>query len=241
VSRISFITGILIAATLHGLIFVPALFREATDREPKLAERPKPTVAFVPPRPPEPKGPPTARQPPMRPSSSETKQVAELQKVVSQTGDQQPEAEDGNTSIQEADEASLPALQIVWQSPQELWRVVQALRMKIVAVNSAGEILGEVALHGQPQLVRFEGNLSHYSNRVRTLPRRFFGPGVLSSANQEIEHFWILVPSSLDRQFVEVQREAVRRSGRKSEEITAVEAAFERTRSSYQLVVRRVI
>jgi len=81
--------------------------------------------------------------------------------------------------------------------------------------------------------------LSAYSNRVRTLPRGFFGSAPI--AGGDVASFWVLVPADLDARFVLLQRDAIRRKGLTPAEVRAMDAEFRSSRSGYELVITRLI
>ena len=117
--------------------------------------------------------------------------------------------------------------------------VAAHLNMRIAAITADNQVTGEVATNGPVRVVPFEGRLSAYSNRVRTLPRGFFGPGPV--ANSKIASFWVLVPADLDARFILLQRDAIRREGITVAQVRAVDAEFRFSRGGYRLEITRVI
>ena len=128
----------------------------------------------------------------------------------------------------------MPALRISWRWPRQLREVAAALRMSIVAVDGRGRITGQIAPGGTLAITPSAGPPAAYSNRVRTLPRGFFGPGL---GGQAVKAFWILVPSDVDRRVIAAQRTAIAAKGLTPRQVRAMEGRFEQTGRTYRFVV----
>ena len=239
-SKSSLIIGLMLAALAHGAIILPGRFAaEPVVADQEIREEPhKSVVVTVPPSPPI-QQPKTFAQLPA-PAPEQEPAPAPLRQVVRATSQREPEPDYGNTSASEEGD-SLPTLRIIWDSPGQLLAVARAWNMKIVAINTAEEIVGEVILQNKPHLMDFDGQLGNFSNRVRTLPRLFFGSDFLASSSTAITSFWILVPAEQDSELVAVQREAIRARGVSMDQVRAVEAKFERVGGTYRLVVTRIL
>jgi len=246
VSRSSIFTGFVVALLVHAIIFVPGgCNTKPVSKEPdKSIRKIKKVVVVSPPPKPELEEPEIeCKTEPPEPVSSSSKQAPRepedaFGKVVDQaTRKKLPGL--GNTSSQTEGD-SLLSLRIAWESPGQLCAVAQDLGLKVVAVNSSGEIMGEVDTIGDPTLKSFTSCLSNFSNRVRTLPKFFFGPGMALSSKERISAFWVLVPENIDREFLAVQNRAVGERGLNMLEVSVVEAVFEHESDHYQLVVKAV-
>jgi hypothetical protein len=166
-----------------------------------------------------------ADPPPQRESQLPTLASAES---LAETIDALEDPGDPVTSAE--DDLLLPATRIVWDSPRQLALVCRALSLRIVAVTTTNEVAGELSLEEPFRLVPFGGRLEAFSNRVRSLPLSFFGPGVASQAKQPVVAYWILVPASVDRYLAQVVREAVHKAGLKASQVNWVEARFRQER-----------
>ena len=144
----------------------------------------------------------------------------------------------GDTSAEGLEDA-MPPLRVVWQSADQLRSVAAHLGMRIVAVNTNNQVTGEIATSGPVRVVSFEGRLSAYSNRVRTLPRCFFGSSPV--AGSDVGSFWVLVPADLDARFILLQRDAIRREGLTPAEVRAMDAEFRTDRGGCELVITRLV
>jgi hypothetical protein len=154
------------------------------------------------------------------------------------------EPAEGETIARRAEEISddaLPPLRIVWSSPGQLRAVAATTGMRIVGVNRQGEVIGEVPPAGQVRLEAFQGQLSRYSNRVRTLPSNFFGLPLARDDGQRVAELWVLVPSRLDRQWIDLQKRAIASAGLETQAVRAVEGQFASRAGTFQLIVTRLI
>jgi hypothetical protein len=148
-------------------------------------------------------------------------------------------AEPGSSA--EPDDDALPTLRIEWSSARQLKNVARTLGMRIIAVDDRSDIVGEVSLLGTPALVPFNGRLSNFSNRVRTLARNYFGPADRWEGGERVASLWILVPAGIDRSFADTQRDAIRDAGRSVGDVRTTEGRFEAWADTYRLVITRVI
>ncbi|MEO1510767.1 MAG: hypothetical protein AAFU70_01725, partial [Planctomycetota bacterium] len=129
------------------------------------------------------------------------------------------------------DPDAMPPILITWRSPAEAQRVARRLGLRIVAVNEAGETLGQVSTVGRPSLIPLErdGDAGPvFSNRARVIDDPlFFGSGVRDASGGSIAGFWILVPPSIDRSFEREAKRAIAAAGVRTGDVIAVEAGFE--------------
>lgn len=236
-SKISLIVGVAVSLLAHAMVFAPQMLGSRRQAN-TLAEAKRQAVVMLaqaqaePVRPQHPKleepvEPPTQLKPP-----------AKIEKVVKPRSARDLIKGYGDMA---EDAGDLPAMRIVWTGPEQVSAVARTFRMRIVAINADGRIVGEVTMDGEARLVAFNTELTGYSNRVRTLPADFFGRGVMASTAESIRSLWILVPADVDGEFVRIQREAIRERGVKPAIVLAMEAHFTRDDSGrYRLVVTRV-
>lgn len=230
-SKSSLFVGLVVSAVIHAVILLPALARRGAPPPP---EQPRPPVMVVPPPPAPPDEPEPAPVIPPEPQETVEKEPpppappVEMAEVVSpQPTDLEDERGDTDTDVVADDEKLLPATRIIWESPKQLLRVARNLRMRVVAVDAAGDVAGELILWGEPRLKDFDGRLDVYSNRVRSLPPSFFGGKLEIDPAKGITGFWILVPEGVDRQMADTVRDAVRARGLSAADVGWVEAAFD--------------
>ncbi len=249
-SRSSLIVGLLVAIGLHAALFAPSLW---SDAPPETPSPPKvPPVALTPPPEPESEPEPTpapkpepvrqpAPQPVPTPQPAKDKPNPPLREVHKQPTQPDPPPQQGDTHAapaEDVDDSDLPPLRIVWDSPAELRRVAGQLGLRIVAVNAAGEILGEVPSDGPVKLVEFTAQLSRYSNRVRTLPVRFFGEQLARSSRAR--RLWVLVPAGLDQRWIRMQKRVIAQAGVELTGVRELEGEFRPSDGGLQLVVTRI-
>jgi hypothetical protein len=113
--------------------------------------------------------------------------------------------------------------------------------MRILLIDRNNQPVGELAFEKRPLVKEFKGNLVNFSNRVRTISPQFFGPEVLSKSSESVKCFWVLVPASVDQDWVSIQKEAVNSQGLKNSEVSYTEARITPNGSGYELVVTRVV
>ncbi len=258
-SRTSLLAGMIAAVVLHALLWVsreapadnrppdrkavaitpPPPIPEAKPEpqpDPEPEEAPEPTPQPAPQRESQPQVRPKPPAPPADPEPAPPSKP--LQEVV-EAPRTPPADQAGDTGLQSDADGDLPRLRIVWRSSGELQAVAAQLGLRIVAVNTRGEILGEVA--GTPaRLDDFDGDLGHYSNRVRTLPSSFFGRDVAEAASQPIDRFWVLVPAAIDRRWIALQKRALAAKGLDADGVREVEGAFGFSSGRYRLTVTRI-
>ena len=231
-SKSSLIIGLVVSALIHAVFLVPALGKRGAS--PPSAE-PRQAVIVVPP--PEETQPiePTDSQPVIPPPPEETVQreppsppPIEMAEVVTPpTPDSIETTGNTDSDVVADDEKLIPATRIIWESPKQLARVARLLKMRIVAVDAAGDVAGELVLWGALRMKPFDGRMDVYSNRVRSLPLSFFGSELRLDLDADVVGFWILVPEDVDRQMADVVRGAVRAKGFRAAEVDWVEAAFD--------------
>lgn len=235
-SKTSFIIGLALASILHGAIFWLLLNPAATQ---PTSAQPKPVSLRRPLPQPINDQVTTAENDPLR-QEPQPDVLTGLADIARPRSDHDRLMMRGDSPTEPNDE-STPPLRIVWAGADELAAVARALGMKVVAVNGQNEIVGEVELIGRPQLLPFSGDLSGYSNRVRTLEPGFFGRELFEQQGVRIRSLWVLVPASHDAHFIELQRDALRRVGVNADAVRLMEARFEpRSGRTYQLSITHV-
>lgn len=235
-SKTSFIIGLTLALILHGAIFW-SLSNSATAQP--VNSPPKPVSLRQPaPEPVKTQVKTAENEPPQRePQVDASKDLAD---IARHQADHDRLATYGDSPAEPSDNA-VPPLRIVWTGPEELTAVARSLGMKVVAVNAQNEIVGEVELSGRPKLLPFSGDLSGFSNRVRTIEPGFFGRELLEQSGVPIRSLWVLVPAPHDARFIELQRDALRRAGVRTDSVRLMEAKFEsRGVRTYQLSITQV-
>jgi len=138
------------------------------------------------------------------------------------------------------EEAFLPPLRLVWESPGQLMEISRKLGMRIVGIKD-GDIVGELSLNSSAELKSFKGDLRGFSNRVRTISPKFFAKEVLVSIDAEIHSFWILVPSELDRRWVLRQKQEIRSRGIDNGEVSYMEAKIVFNGEDHILVITKIV
>jgi hypothetical protein len=251
-SKSSYILGLALAVGLHVLLFIPLVGprsdRQADTPDSKRVELARKLPEPPPPPEPEPVPPPPPPPPPEpepEPKVPEPEPPAEdLTRLHEPPEPEEPAEQPGDTIARRAeqiDEDTLPPLRIIWSSPQQLRTIAGQLGMRIVAVNSEGEVIGEIPSQGPLELTNFDGRLSRYSNRVRTLPRSFFGQNLQRDDGQVAAELWVLVPTGLDRRWIDLQKRAIATTGLPSRAVRAVEGQFAGRAGAYELVVTRIL
>ena len=239
-SKTSLLIGCLLAAAMHGLLLLPLTASHVDEVTPapaapktKLAVTPPPEPAPAPPEPkPKPPEPPKTGTPAPKPKPP-------MQEVVKPPAPPKPDKPDPVKASAGEDDKALPPLRIVWASANEVRTVARVLGLRIVAVNAEDEATGEIDPYSG-KLKDFTGRLDHYSNRVRTLPRDFFGATASNPDGRAVARFWILVPVAVDRQWVALQRSAIAQRGMTAGQVREVEARFNGRGGRLRLSITRV-
>jgi len=225
-SKTSLLIGCVLAAAVHGLLLWDP--SPVSPPEPVPAEAP-PKATLVTAPAPDPKPVPPTPKPKPKPVPPKAGKAAPtptppLQKVAQAPAQPEPERPEPKDPAPGADDAALPPMRIAWASPQQVRAVARALGLRIVAVNADAEAVGQIDPY-DGRLADFTGRLDQYSNRVRTLPRGFFGTSA-EAPGRGVARFWILVPAAVDRQWMALQRSAIAERGMKVSEVREVEARF---------------
>lgn len=231
----TWIIAILASVAAHAGLLWPT-DQGNIDTDESGSPAPKPTIALASESVPEPTQ--ALERPEPLPPHQEPQHPMPLEQVVNAPGELDDRDDPGETDSELPDDA-LPPLQVMWESPDQLRDVAEEMGMRIVAINRGNQIVGEVAMNGAARIIPFEGQLAAYSNRVRTLPRGFFGPGPVSG--RDIVSFWILVPADMDARFLVLQRDAIRGQGLRPDEVRSTEAQFQSRQGRHELVITRVI
>ncbi len=200
-TKSSYLIGLALALLAHAVLLLALPRSEKVPQEAEEKPRPPIRVAIKEEERPGPdsRGPHVSRQESvLRPPDQHT--------LPDQLQSEPNEAVDGSlgeTASEDAIDANdtVPNMQIVWSSPAECRTVAKTLGMKIVGVTTDHRIAGEISLSGEINLIPFDGDLSSFSNRVRSLPVSFFGRSGAKKSNAVIVEYWILVPTDVDRLF----------------------------------------
>ena len=235
-SKTSLIVGVAVSLLAHAVIFAPQMLGSRRQAN-TLAEAKRQAVVMLAQAQTEPIRPQLPKlEEPVKPPT-QLKPPAKVEEVIKPRSAHDPIKGYGDLT---EDDGDLPAMRIVWTGPEQVRSVARAFRMRIVAINVEGKVVGEVTMDGEARLVAFNGGLGGYSNRVRTLPADFFGRGLTASAPATIRSLWILVPAHVDKEFVRIQRAAIRERGVRPSAVLAMEARFAPDASGqYRLVVTR--
>jgi hypothetical protein len=126
--------------------------------------------------------------------------------------------------LSDADEPTLPALQLVWQDAEQLRTIARAVGIRLLAVDHDGAALGELSTSATWTLTPWNGRAPGYSNRVRVVPAGFFGDRLqrLATSGTPIREVWLLVPAELDRRIVATQLNAIANRGYSTDDIQRV-------------------
>ena len=221
----------------HGIFLLAGNQKHVTSHEVIMPEARNPTKLTLPP-------PPVAKEPPRQqtpqelvPPSSKP-QMADLEEIV-ETPATTSAKQEGDFSDVESD--YLPELRLIWDSPDQLIHVAKASGMRILLVNRKNEPVGEMLFDNDLSVKPFKGRLTDFSNRVRSISAQFFGEEILQQSQEPVHCFWVLVPASIDRDWVSVQRDAIRARGLSSSDISYMEARVVLNDESCQLVVTRIV
>lgn len=233
-SRSSLIVGLVVAAALHAILFLPGRMRSFTQPRTKPPDKHVKVLLPSPPPPGPARKAASVRAVPQ--GASPARQMARVHEPATPHADVPTP---GNTASEHADGADLPVLRILWRSHRQLRDVAIALGMSIVAVDREGRIIGQVASSGPVAIAPFTGSLASHSNRVRTLPRGFFGPS-LDASGAGVDAFWILVPADVDRAVVAAQRAAIAEKGLTPRQVRSMDGRFQQAGGTYRFVVTGV-
>jgi len=241
-SKTSLLIGCVLAAAVHGLLLLPLTASDVDDAAPE-PEAPRTKLAVTPPpepapAPPKPKPKPKPPEPRPRTGKPAPKPKPPMQEVVKAPAQPKPPVPDPAKASAGDDDKALPPLRIVWASATEVRTVARSLGLRVVAVNADDEAVGEIDPYSG-KLKDFTGRLDHYSNRVRTLPRSFFGAA--NADGRPVARFWILVPVAVDRQWVALQRSAIVQRGMTAGQVREVEARFNGSGGRLRLSITRVV
>ena len=243
-TKTSFIAGLGLSLIAHGLLLLPgfrAWGHPIPIPEPETNSVAKLTLPPPPIPEPLPKEPlkPDEVKPREEPKKEESKEVRELEDVA-KLPETLPLEEAGDFS-DDGDEDAIPELRLVWDSPEQLVQVSKVLGMRILMVDRRHQPVSELILEKDLLVKEFRGNLTNFSNRVRTLSAQFFGPVVARQSAKPIECFWVMVPASVDQEWISVQKQAIRSRGLKNSQVSYVEARIQPNGGSCTLAVTRIV
>lgn len=236
-SKKSFIVGLMFSVVVHCIFLLPG--DKAANSKEVEPEVKKVAKFILPPPQPAPK-PVPKEEPKLQPQKRHSEPKIESLKEVVKPNQTIVAEEAGDFSDSESDD-SLPELRLIWDNPQQLIQVAKANGMRILIVNRSNEPVGELILEEGISVKSFEGKLTNFSNRVRTISAQFFGTELLRQSDESIKCFWVVIPASIDQAWVSVQRQAIRSKGVKSSQVSYIEARVAPNGSSYELVVTRVV
>jgi len=234
-SKTSLIIGLLISICVHAVLLLPSGSKELLLRKKTKAPiKPTKKVTLK-------LSPKTKMQ--KLPESEQhfeknEPQISDLESILKPATQNVP-ANIGDFSSSDEDD-SLPPLRLVWDSPRQLIEISRTLGMRILAVRRNG-LVGEISLADIPHVKAFDGKLIGFSNRVRTISAQFFGPDILRTSDEPIESFWVLVPSTLDKQWISVQKQAIKSSGIPGAEVSYMEARVVTDGNGHKLVVTKIV
>ena len=235
-SKLSFTIALILSVAIHVVLFMPG---RATDHKVAKSDKLDKGKLVVIPPPPVEEMPEETIDPPVAPEPEpvEPPRLAEVVKPSAES----PTESSGDLATDEIPDDALPTLRILWTSSNEVREVARALAMRIVAIDADSQVVGELVLYGEPRIEPFQGSFRGYSNRVRSLPKNFFGPGLLGDRNSQVIGFWILIPTALDQRFADLQREIIRRKSLQPSDVRAMEARFVlNDRGKYELRITEV-
>jgi len=224
-SRTSLILGLFVSLILHGLLLMTmaktsdevALDESGDQNQVELVQMPEDPT-------PEPVDEPAqeevaAAEPPASreqiaeasPSPSESSAAIHPDRLIDPPGSEldTESLADGDFAAEDVPDDALPMLQIVWEGPDHVRNMARRYGMRIIAMSSDQEIVGEISRRGPLSIDPVGQPLRGYSNRVRTLPPGYFGSEIARRSETAISSYFIFVPSALDQSFMDHQRESL--------------------------------
>jgi len=229
-SKSTFIIGLIVACLVHSLLFIDfdkKIVKAEEIKEQKIAK------ILIPPLP---KSQESDATKPVKPLKSQPKESFE--KVVA--GSTQANVPDRYGNYAKESDEGLPSLRLIWDSPEHLIRVSKALGLKVLPVNSSNEPIGELRFERDILVGKFYGELSNYSNRVRTISSQFFGSDVTSQCKENVRCFWVIIPSEIDQSWIAVQKQVLRSKGLSSSQVSYMEARIVDDGVGYKLIITRI-
>jgi hypothetical protein len=234
-SKTSLIIGLLISICAHAVLLLPSSSKELLLRKKAqvLIKPTKKVTLKLSPKAKMQKQPQSAQH-----LEKNEPKISDLESVVKPSTQNVPDNIGDFSSSDEGD--SLPPLRLVWDSPRQLIEISRTLGMRILAVRRNG-LVGEISLEDIPHVKAFDGELIGFSNRVRTISAQFFGPDILRTSDEPIESFWVLVPSTLDKQWISVQKQAIKSSSIPGAEVSYMEAKIVTDGHGHKLVITKIV
>lgn len=234
-SKTSILTGLIVSVLGHTILFwdyIPGLEKKNLVINTTKEQAAKAiNVANIQMQKPLEVKPHEAKQPPMSVLNKVEKLVSP--KKVSSKGNR------GDFSDKD-DENSIPSLRLIWDNPDEII-AAQRIGLKILAVEKGNQIVGELIFDGTLSVKPYQGDMSNYSNRVRTISYDFFGRQILSEINRPIDCWFILIPAEIDRKWLTIQQQAIHEKGLKYSEVAYVEARLVSENNGYELVITKIV
>ena len=229
-SKSTFIIGLIAACLVHSLLFIDfdkKIVKAGEIKEQKIAK------ILIPPLP----KPQRLTQPDvLKPVKQQA--IESFEKVVA--GSTQANVPDRYGDYAKESDEGLPSLRLVWDSPEHLIRVSKALGLKVLPVNNSNEPIRELRFERDILVGKFYGELSSYSNRVRTISSQFFGSDVTSQCKENVRCFWVIIPSEIDQSWIAVQKQALRSKGLDSSQVSYMEARIVNDGNVYKLIITRI-
>jgi len=242
----SLVVALVISVGLHiaVLAFGPGKKLAASEETAQETE-PRKVAKLLPPPEPKPEAPapkppsehkPEPQTPPPAPSQSV---LAQPEEVITPA---KPEmAQGAGASPETESDDLLPALRLIWDSPQQLIELAQTVGLRVLAVNRQDQPFGELVFGTRVWVKQFAGGLAGFSNRIRTIRPDFFGPQIQSQFKEPAACLWVLIPATIDAQWVVAQRKALRSSGLQAAGVSHMEAKIVASQSRCDLSVTRIV
>ena len=233
-SKSSFIIALLVSLAAHGLLFIGPGENSSAQAEPKPQKVAKLTIPQAKPQ-------SQVKEYPQQPVSKKKQppEAEQFQEVVKADSHNIPDSIGDFADNDSAD--TLPRLSLIWDSPEHLIEVAKALGLRVLPVNSDNEPIGELRFERDILVGKFYGGLNSFSNRVRTISARFFGQRVLNQCDQTIRHFWVVVPASIDHEWIKIQKKSLCSEGLTSSQVSYMEAMIVSDENGFRLVITKII
>lgn len=235
ISKKNLMIGLFVSAIAHGVLFLPNLKSE------------KKSVAQIQPEnkvqgrvilPPAPKMPQKAVK--KQPSESEKKPVSPMENLTEMVKARSTISSKTNGGLaSEVDKDNIPELRVKWNNSEQLLTIAKNLGMRILAANG-NDIVGELNIIGALYIMAFDGKVSNYSNRVRTVPTSFFGTSVREKSGLVFDAFIVLIPQSVDHEWISKQKNVIKSKGLQCSQVSYMEAKIIWNGQGYELVITRL-
>jgi len=148
--------------------------------------------------------------------------------------------EKGNIKIEEPTDEYMPALKVDISDYRILIGALRYFGMRVVLVDKSGNFVDEINLKKRPNIMPIKQSLAEYSNRIRMLPRSYFGERVEKIIRLRELRSCILVLADVDKKFAGLQKQIVAENGYELDEINATTGRFIKEGDKYRLVIERL-